>query len=273
MRQDQPAPPPSSLRPARGLIRQRLSLAEFDLIRFEPSPDLAELVENHWLILWDRGQKPAYEQQNLSHPSQHLVIDPQGRTGIFGVTTGVFHYRLAGSGRVLGTKFRPGAFHALFGKPVSALTDTSVPAETVFARSSADLDSEFIALNDPMSMAERVEDLLRLRQAEPDARARRARALVDRIAGDPALVSVARLAEEAGMSVRSLQRLFDTHIGVSPKWVVDRYRMIEAVDALNRGERISLTALAHDLGYFDQAHFTKAFQALTGQPPSRLKSG
>src|SRR5690606_19758258 len=68
------------------------------------------------------------------------------------------------------------------------------------------------------------------------------------------------------------QRLFKEYIGVSPKWVIDRYRMIAAVEALNDSADSNLTELAHRLGYFDQAHFSKAFSALTGLSPSQCRA-
>ncbi|MEO5806691.1 helix-turn-helix domain-containing protein [Devosia sp.] len=258
-------------RPARGLLHQQRSFEHFELTRFEPSEALAPYVENYWMILWDLTGRPAYDQQNLSHPSQHLVLDPQGQTGIFGVSSGTFNYRLEGSGRVLGTKFRPGAFRGFFGRPVSALTDTFVPVEAVFGRGGAELDREFVQLNNPLGMAERIEDLLLERLPELDPKAARARQIVEAIAAQPDVYSVAQVAAEFAITTRSLQRLFDTYIGVSPKWVIDRYRMIEAVEALNRGEALSLTELAHRLGFFDQAHFTHTFQALTGTAPSAYR--
>lgn len=54
--------------------------------------------------------------------------------------------------------------------------------------------------------------------------------------------------------------------------MIDRYRMIEALEALNAGVQTSLTDLAYDLGYFDQAHFTKTFQSLTGYSPSEYQN-
>ena len=272
MRQtEQSRPIDPNVKPARGLLHQTRSFEHFELTRFEPSADLAEHVEHHWLILWDLTGKPAYRQQNLSHPTQHLVINPQERTGIFGMATGAFTYVLENSGRVLGTKFRPGAFHSFYRKPVSALTDTAIPIETVFARSDEDLASEFAALNDAAGMAERVEDLLRTSLRPLDAKAKRARQLVELIERDAALVSVADLAAAAGMTPRSLQRLFGTYVGVGPKWVIDRYRMIEAVELLNRGEPVTLADLAARLGYFDQAHFSRSFQALTGHAPGQYR--
>ncbi|MHB1101591.1 MAG: AraC family transcriptional regulator [Devosia sp.] len=271
MRQSQLRPIDSSTKPARGLLHRTTSFEHFTLTRFEPSPDLADHVEHHWLILWDLTGQPPYVQHNLSHPTQHLVLNPQERTGIFGLATGRFTYALEHSGRVLGTKFRPGAFHGFYKRPVSELTDTVVPIETAFPRSNDDLVAEFVALNDPLGMAGRIEELLRATLPPPSPRAIKARELVGLIEQSPELVSVAALADMAATTPRSLQRLFDTYVGVGPKWVIDRYRMIEAVEALNRGEAVNLAGLAASLGYFDQAHFANTFRALTGQAPGQYR--
>ena len=260
-------------KPARGLLHRSISFEHFELTRFEPSPDLCDHVEHHWLLLWDLTGRPPYVQHNLSHPTQHLVLNPQEQTGIFGMATGRFTYVLEHSGRVLGTKFRPGAFHGFFGRPVSALTDTVLPIEAVFERSNDELAAEFLALNDPLGMAGRIEELLRARLPALDKRAIRARQLVELIEQRRDLASVAALARLAGTTTRSLQRLFDTYVGAGPKWVIDRYRMIEAVEALNRGEAVNLAELAAKLGYFDQAHFANTFRALTGEAPGEYRGG
>ena len=78
------------------------------------------------------------------------MIDSRGETGIFGAATGVFETTLSGSGRVFATKFWPGAFRPFFGRAVSALSDTWLPAETVFSRTSENLQNEFSGLNDPL---------------------------------------------------------------------------------------------------------------------------
>lgn len=75
------------------------------------------------------------------------------------------------------------------------------------------------------------------------------------------------LAERSGLNKRSLQRLFQHFVGVSPKWVIKRYRLHEAVAQLQAGVPVRLAQLALDLGYFDQAHFINEFTALVGKPP------
>lgn len=79
--------------------------------------------------------------------------------------------------------------------------------------------------------------------------------------------TVDALAERSGLTKRSLQRLFQHYVGVSPKWIIKRYRMHEAVAQLQAGAPVKLAQLALDLGYFDQAHFINEFTALVGKPP------
>jgi AraC-like DNA-binding protein len=79
---------------------------------------------------------------------------------------------------------------------------------------------------------------------------------------------VEHVARITGTGVRALQRLFGEYVGVSPKWVIARYRLHEAEARLSAGEDVDLAALALDLGYYDQAHFTRDFQAIVGRPPA-----
>src|SRR5688500_11273027 len=97
--------------------------------RYWPSDDLAPFVEHYWLLNWDL---PAAERvETLPHPSVHLVLG-QGRAEVVGVMRGRFTRVLEGCDRVVGTKFRPGAFRAFVNGPVAAFTDRRLPASTVF---------------------------------------------------------------------------------------------------------------------------------------------
>lgn len=271
MRRSDPKPIDPAMKPARGLLHKKTSFEHFELTRFEPSEDLRDWIEHHWMVLYDLGGRPPYTQRNLSHPNQHVVIDSRGETGIFGAATGVFETTLDGSGRVFATKFWPGAFRPFFGRAVSALTDASLPVETVFSRTSGELEEEFLRLNDPVGMAERMEEMFRAQLPEPDEKAGLTRRIVRFAEANLELASASALAEAFGMGIRALQRLFDEYVGVSPKWVIDRYRMLEAVETLNAGAPDSLTELAHRLGYFDQAAFNHAFEKLTGAAPGAFR--
>ena len=81
--------------------------------------------------------------------------------------------------------------------------------------------------------------------------------------------TVTLAAERHGLSERTLQRLFRRYVGVGPKWVLQRARLHDAVERLDTADGpVDLAALATELGWFDQAHFTRDFTALVGQSPA-----
>jgi AraC-like DNA-binding protein len=71
------------------------------------------------------------------------------------------------------------------------------------------------------------------------------------------------------MTPRSLQRLFRRYVGIGPKWVLSRYRLQDAAAAIDAGEATDLATLAADLGWFDQAHFSRDFREVVGVTPSQ----
>jgi transcriptional regulator GlxA family with amidase domain len=83
------------------------------------------------------------------------------------------------------------------------------------------------------------------------------------------MTRVEAVAAEAGMTVRRLQRLFAEYVGVPPKWVIRRFRLREVTDQLDAGGAVDWARLAIELGYADQAHLTRDFTAMFGEPPTR----
>jgi AraC-like DNA-binding protein len=69
------------------------------------------------------------------------------------------------------------------------------------------------------------------------------------------------------MPTRTLQRLFARYVGVTPKWVIRRYRLHEAAERL-AVPGVSQSQLAAELGYSDQAHFIRDFRAVVGMSPA-----
>ena len=114
-----------------------------------------------------------------------------------------------------------------------------------------------------------MEDFLRATLPAPDPTAEAVAVMVDRIAADPDLTRVESLAAAVDTRVRTLQRLFSGYVGVGPKWVIRRYRLHEVSERLAQGRDVAWARLAADLGYADQAHLSRDFTAIFGEPPSR----
>ncbi len=251
----------------RGVLNLKAGEEKLQLALHPPAPDLDPFVAHYWIVKWDlRGQEP-YRQENLPHPCVHLVTDGVG-SRIFGVVTGKFSYLLEDRGRVFGVKFKPGAFYPFVKAPVSRLTDTSIGLREVFGVESQALEEAIRAREDDGGMIALAEGFLRARLPERDENVRRIGRIVDRISADRAITKVDDVASRLDLNKRTLQRLFSQYVGVSPKWVIKRYRLHEAVDQLAGGAVVDWPKLALDLGYCDQAHFIKDFKALVGTSPA-----
>ncbi|HET7518719.1 MAG TPA: helix-turn-helix domain-containing protein [Actinomycetes bacterium] len=256
----------------RGVLGLRAGRRSFEVTRSRPSPDLAGLVEHYWTVRWDlRGRDP-HTQHTLPHPSVHLVAE-RDRSGIMGVLTGRFTRELEGEGRAFGVKFRPAGFHPFLGAPVSSLTDRRLAVAEVFGPAGDDLVADLLAAPGDSELAATAEAFLlaRLPEVDPDVAA--VNRVVDLIMADREITRVQQVTDRTGIGARRLQRLFATYTGVTPKWVIQRSRLHEAVERLYRGDHVDLGFLARDLGYFDQAHFARDFRAAVGRPPAAYARG
>ncbi|MGD2025547.1 MAG: helix-turn-helix domain-containing protein [Methyloceanibacter sp.] len=84
------------------------------------------------------------------------------------------------------------------------------------------------------------------------------------------IFQISSLAEAVGMSKRTLQRRLGEE-GLSFSVLLDDLRF-ELTAELMRELDYPLIAIAHDLGYRDQAHFTRSFRRWTGMSPSEYRS-
>ncbi|GAA3749999.1 AraC family transcriptional regulator [Streptomyces tremellae] len=209
---------------------------------------------------------------------------------IAGISNRLFTQRLAGRGRVCGVQFRPGGFRPFSpARPVSYWKDRQAP----LAEAMPVADRDITAVLGPEAEDERVAGLdayllgvlttASCAATVPGApgtsgapgagmrQAARAVRLVEMVRHDRSMRRVDRLAAAAGLSPRSLQRLFGGYVGVGPKWVILRYRVHEALEraeSAGPAGAVDWAALATELGYSDQAHLVRDFTATVGVPPT-----
>jgi AraC-like DNA-binding protein len=252
-----------------GVLHAETAATMFTLSRHLPPDDLAPFLDYWWVIRWDLRGQPPHEQAILPHPNVTLALEAGG-AGIFGVDRSIFTRRLTGEGKALGVRFRPGGFHPFYRKPIATLNDRVVPARQVFGPEADEACAAAMSPGaDDTAMVAAAERLLRGFGAAPDPVAAQVAGLVERISADGELRRVTALAEVFGMPERRLQRLFAEYVGVSPKWVIRRARLLEAARRADTGDDVDWAALALGLGYADQAHLTRDFTATLGVPPAR----
>jgi AraC-like DNA-binding protein len=250
----------------RGLLNAGAGQKAYQASRYYPSDDLALLIEHYWVVRWDvRNQEP-FCQETLPHPAIHIALEP-GRLEVYGVVEGRFIRVLENRGRVFGIMFRPGGFYPFYGRSVSELSNRIVPLQELFGDAGQSFGAMVAALDDDHRCMALAEEFLRAQRASLDEQVLAVGRIVQQIADDPGITQVEHLLTDTGLSKRTLQRLFDRYVGVSPKWVIQRYRLHEAIDRISPQQPVEWANLALDLGYFDQAHFIKHFKTVVGKTP------
>ncbi|MET1061075.1 MAG: helix-turn-helix domain-containing protein [Nocardioides sp.] len=271
------APAPTATRA--GVLRPDQLAAHVRLDRAPAAPEVATWVENHWSLEWDLPAGAAYLSSTLPHPACNLTVERgAGRAEVgddpvvvTGVPTRRFDVTILGRGWVHGVKFRPGGLAALTGIHARELRNRTVPASEVLPeRAVATLRT--LGPGIPPDECRATFDAALGALAGPaDADYDAVLEVVAAMLADRSMVRVAQVESVSGFGTRSLQRLFARYVGVSPKWVLARYRMHDVVGALDDGYAGSLADLAAEHGWFDQAHFTREFTTLVGVPPGEYR--
>ncbi len=259
---------------AQGILDPEEFARHVTLRRFVPSDDLADFVEFYWVVAWDLPAGKKFISENLPYPSVHIVFEPDG-SYVQGVMTGRFAHTATGKAEVFSVKFLPGMAFPFIGRPLSSFTDERIDVNDAFGGSGLSLARAVHCAVDADARIAVVNAFLRDRlsaTARPTPQTciescTGAHTIVDWIASHREATMVRYVERKFGKSARSLQALFSKYVGVGPKWVIRRYRMLEAVESLHANLPPDLVTLALDLGYTDQAHFTNDFRNMTGRTP------
>jgi len=240
-----------------------------------PCEALKPYIERFWSIKWDLPKGTCYDQKIIPNPHVSLVwyLNPQLGTWtpplIEGVVKELFTYRLTGQGQILGVKFRIGGFNRFVKNNMKDFTGqklaiddylpTLIPFElktnTVVENNIATIERALVSCPS-----------MNLKQG------RKAEQLVNYIHNNKHITTVEELASSFDLSIRSIQRLFSTYVGVNPKWVIRIYRLQELKSQIESKKTLDWVDTAYQLGYSDQAHMINDFKSILGMSPEIFKS-
>ncbi|MEP6611711.1 MAG: helix-turn-helix transcriptional regulator, partial [Mucilaginibacter sp.] len=90
---------------------------------------------------------------------------------------------------------------------------------------------------------------------------------VTSITSNPAGITIKNIAHKVGYSSKHLINIFSNHVGVNPKAFLRIIRFQKAVQEIETNGNINWIQLAHDCGYYDQAHLIVNFKEFSGFTP------
>lgn len=237
--------------------------------RVEAPAEVEQLVRWCWFPRWDIEPGRSSRQSVLPFPATNLVVEADG-IHLSGPTTGISHRDLSGRGWAVGALLRPAVASAL-PFPVADLVNTEVRYEA------PELHAAVMSLMraDSADARERATEVVGSWIAQyfgpPDEPALLANRMEDLIAADRSIVRVDLLADRLALSVRSVQRLAQRSIGLSPLAVIRRYRLQEAAQRLRDSPEVTIGQIAADLGYTDHAHLSADFRSVLGFTPKAYR--
>lgn len=239
--------------------------------RYAPSAELRDVVRHYWVPVWDLGAGVTLTEKVLQYPTC-LVVVSDSYARFYGVARGLSTVELSESGWAVGVMLQPGAGRAAAGRAVDHLVDTY--ADLADFPRLADLvprvrEVMSPAPHDELAHAAAIHEVETRLEPSVGPDGALLNAVVAAVESDRDLLTVAQLAKRVGLGERALQRLTVGQLGLTPKWLIQRRRLHEAADRLRAGTG-SLADVAADLGYADQAHLSRDWQAVTGYTPGEF---
>lgn len=267
------------------IIRIELNWMKYQT--FTPPPELAKYVKSYWTL----------ESSERDHPTSSERVFPDGcielmfhygdlfreykggdnpqlqpRSFIYGQVEKFIEIEATGKIGILGVRFHPNGLKPFVKVDVNDLTGKTVAVEDLWGK-----DGEI--LEDRMLNARTNEDRIALFQVfllrklsefpETDPIVERC---VDSILKSDGNIPINDLANQLNIGRRHLERKFISNVGISPKLLSRITRFNNTLKLIEHKQFTSLTMVAYEGGFYDQAHFIRDFKVFTGLNPKQYFS-
>ena len=205
---------------------------------------------------------------NTGEPQQiqHGNIISKPNVQLWGQTIEPFHFTSSGKHCMFGIRFFPHTAACFFKEPLNQFNNqvldfTDFGGKELYARL-----AEATLLEKRMALADA---FLLKRFTFSGEKVRLVNNIIDDLSKEDFFENIHSVASRYGMSPRHLQTIFLQYTGITPKLFHKITRFQKSLQLVASG-CLSLTSVAYQCGYFDQAHFNKDFKFFTGSTPSHF---
>lgn len=253
---------------------------------FEPSDDLKAFVKCFWQLESPAEEIPQKQRiipdgcmEMIFHfgdlykqymRSGKAVIQP--RCCVFGQLTAPLEIEPVGVTGIFSVRFHPDGFLPFSDLPIKDYENKAVPLELAFKESGQQLAEEVSDTRSPEKKIEIIESFLLKKLKKPDTIDKIIHSTLQTIFDSNGQLSVDMLSEQLKIHRKKLERKFSTSVGISPKQLSKIIRIQSTLKRMYEKKHTTLTNLAYDGEYYDQAHFIKDFKEFTGVTPKQFYS-
>jgi AraC-like DNA-binding protein len=254
-------------------------------MQFSPSSILRPLVKSYSVItiektLTDEVFYPSgyiYFVVNISGGSAATIINGYQKATpeveLLGHLTLPTRVSAAKGTSVLIARLYPYACSLFFPNPIADFTNYATDLYQAFSPEISDFYDQMMNCALLTEKVRVLDDFLLQRLKKNEDRYRKTlmvAQICNFLGEDGEKIETGHLSSKLGFSERYLQKLFHEKVGLSPAALFSVFRFNKALNLVLASE-LSLTSVAYDCGYYDQAHFIKEFKKFTGIKPSEAR--
>jgi AraC-like DNA-binding protein len=253
--------------------------------QYKPPQILSGIVQHYWSLDRNIPVDQTYIHRTLANFCPELIFHYGGAfqelatndkneqtfiTGVHGQTDRIRRFTATKSCGIFGVILQPYAIPILFGVSSTAIKNELVDLESLLKQDGKDLTDQMMLAKDNTERLQLINRFLayRLKQAERQEIVY----ATHQIYNLKGMVNVNDLADRASLSQRQFERKFKEHIGFSAKSFARLVRFKSLIKSYKKSDS-TLTKVAYDFGYYDQAHFIQDFKQFTGYSPNAYFSG
>ncbi|HAA15220.1 MAG TPA: AraC family transcriptional regulator [Cytophagales bacterium] len=255
-----------------------------EYLTFEPNDELSPFIKCYWTLESPKEEAP--EKQVIVpdgcmefifhygdlyrqyHTETEFLIQP--RSFVIGQLTQPLEIQPIGVTGIFSARFHPDGFLPFSDFPADKMKNTAISVGDLFGTEGILLESHI--LNAPSTEA-RIKVLERFLFDQLTLKKNMDRVIkstVEIILTANGQLTIEALTQSTPISQRQLERRFAKAIGLSPKQLAKTIRLQTALKKLLSNNYTSLTSLAHEGEFYDQAHFNKDFKKFTGHTPREV---
>lgn len=251
---------------------------------FEPSEFLSAFVKCYWTLEFPAEEMP--QKQSIVPDGCMEMIFHQGdlyrqylnngesilqpKCFVIGQLTEPLEIEPTGSTNIFSVRFHPGGFLPFTSVPIKEMENLAIDLTQLFGNEGHVIETNMLAANSVEEKIKWIESFLLNRLSDTETIDRVIKSTVETMLTANGQISIDELSQQININRRQLERKFSSAVGLSPKTLSKVIRLQSTLKMLLNKELTSLTALAYEGEYYDQAHFIKDFKEFTGKTPKEF---
>lgn len=249
---------------------------------FHPHPDLDALIKCYWILEVHAGKDSGKQRivpdgciemifilgDDIKRYTSEDKFIIQPRAIIIGQITEPLFIEPTGYVNSFAVRFYPYGFANFSGTAIKNLANKETPINLLFGDDPAkELEQKIINALNTKHRIEIVEDFLLQKLKDKATIDNIVKATVDTLLLTEGSEAINSILKNHLSKRRQLERKFFKQVGISPKQLGKIIRLQTALKMLLNQQYESLTKIAYESNYYDQAHFIKDFKEFTGTNP------